>query len=282
MDVTTKQYVDSHTLNIENIIANTYNSSSVVYYSGDYIIHYDEINHADKLYKCNALSTTGNWDGTKWDEVQIASIIKSLDNGVVQNYGEIMGLKPRVQTLEGSVYNLNLTVNGDQSTTPATPGLVGDVSTLKTTVGDNSGGLVKRVGDLETNMPTITDTYSASSHDGMSGVAVASAIAQIPNNYQLVRYSELETGDGTTVNFDIFDSSGATDVEFDPAADLLDVYIAGLHKSTAHYTITQSALGQNHDYMITFNTAPGSGDEIELYWQRISGNTIVPSQGVGF
>ena len=153
-----------------------------------------------------------------------------------------------------------------------------NVSTLQTTVGDANSGLVKRVSDLETNMPTVTDTYSASSHDGMSGVAVASAIAQIPNNYQLVRYSMLITGDGSTTDFDIYDSTGAETIEY-TTTDLLDVYVAGLHKSTAHYSISS---GTSHDYKISFNVAPGSGDEIEIYWQRISGNTIVPSQGVGF
>lgn len=288
-DVTTKTYVDTSVLNLENIIAYPYDDTAS-YYENEYCI-YENV-----LYKALTDTAGGDFEPSDWEEIQITNELDNLQIGInnAQNTADTTNSKIATDFKISNTYNVgnlrnrgeklikcNTAIPSPEAWTPAhwTETTVGtELESIQTTIGDNNSGLVKKVGDLETNMPTVTDTYSSSSHDGMSGIAVAGAIAQIPNNYQLVRYSMLITGDGSTTDFDIYASTGAETIEY-ATTDLLDVYVAGLHKSTAHYSISS---GTSHDYKISFNTAPGSGDEIEIYWQRLNGNTILPSQGVGF
>lgn len=167
-----------------NLMALEY-STSATYAVGDYCVH------DNKMYRCTtAISTAEAWNSTHWASVIIGDELKTKKSGTVTSV-TIKGTSPIVSSSESAI-----TTSGTRTISHANSGVTaGDYTkvtvnaTGHVTAGDNpttlsgygitdakieSGTIT--LGSNSIQIPTITDTYSGTSSDGMSGKAVKSAI----------------------------------------------------------------------------------------------------------
>lgn len=167
-----------------NLVALEY-SSSATYAVGDYCVH------DNKMYRCTtAISTAENWNSAHWSLVIISDELKSKKSGTVTSV-TIKGTSPIVSSSESAITtsgtrtishaNSGVTAGTYKSVTVNATGHVTD-GTNPTTLsgyGITDAKIESNTVTLGSNsiqIPTITDTYSGTSSDGMSGKAVKSAI----------------------------------------------------------------------------------------------------------
>lgn len=262
MDVATKQYVDTSTSNLEGVVAAQYSATASYTANQDYVIY------TDKLYLCNTNIAAGGeaWNASHWTEIKVADRLESIESDVSTLQTTVgdnnSGLVHSVNTLSTTV--------GDSSS-----GLVHDVTTLETTVGDANSGLVQGVSALNNTVNNANNGLVKRVTDLETNYAAFSL-----NRYSMTMWINIsDTGDN---DFEIYDADNGEELL---STDIVDVYINGKHIVNANYNFAQYyeiSAGNNHDYKITFNNNLSQNDELEVYWQRLNGNTILPSQGVGF
>ena len=147
-----------------DIIADEYTEKA--YAVGDYCIH------EDALYKCNtAITVAESWTAAHWTEKDIATELKAINNTI----STLGTASTKNVPSSGNAGNTEVVLGNDTRLTDARP--ANDVydwakaSTKPSYTASEVGALPS-----STTIPTITDTYSGTSSDGMSGKAVKSAI----------------------------------------------------------------------------------------------------------
>jgi hypothetical protein len=167
-----------------NVIAEEY-SSSATYAVGAYCIH------DNKMYRCTtAITTAENWNSAHWSLILIGDELKSKKSGTVTSV-TIKGTSPIVSSSESAITTSGTRTisHADSGVTAGTYKSVTVNATGHVTEGTNPTTLsgygitdakiesrTITLGSNSIQIPTITDTYSGTSSDGMSGKAVKSAI----------------------------------------------------------------------------------------------------------
>ena len=167
-----------------NVIAEEY-SSSATYAVGAYCTH------DNKMYRCTtAITTAENWNSAHWSLILIGDELKSKKSGTVTSV-TIKGTSPIVSSSESAITTSGTRTisHADSGVTAGTYKSVTVNATGHVTEGTNPTTLsgygitdakiesrTITLGSNSIQIPTITDTYSGTSSDGMSGKAVKSAI----------------------------------------------------------------------------------------------------------
>ena len=185
------------------------------------------------MYNVEATGANYAWDGTQWDKlsenIDLSGYVpttrkvagKALSGDVTLSASDV-GAVPTSRTVNGKALSANITLSAS------------DVSALPSS----------------TVIPTITDTYSSTSTDGMSGKAVASAISGKQNSNTAVTHTA-STAVGNTITPVYIASNGA--------ATALGFTIAKSVPADANFSNTTYSAGTDLSLSGTTFNHKGSG-----------------------
>ena len=185
------------------------------------------------MYNVEATGANYAWDGTQWDKlsenIDLSGYVptsrkvnnKALSGDITLSASDVSAV-PTSRTVNGKALSANITLSAS------------DVSALPSS----------------TVIPTITDTYSSTSTDGMSGKAVASAISGKQNSNTAVTHTA-STAVGNTITPVYIASNGA--------ATALGFTIAKSVPADANFSNTTYSAGTDLSLSGTTFNHKGSG-----------------------